>query len=307
MMLNKQPQKNSRKPQPENFIEIQFKCNRKQQQQQKRLRQKHSEKIKYLISAGFYIKIANLLRNNKLTGSARLSKLLREARTESRWKWAHRSWEEAQAERSGAAHTTASRCSVLGFRVKLIHEAVKGVQCGAIELEVKCTSEYKKKGREKEWYLCADSNVALQQEPLKGLQFFLPYGLVPEHVAEAGIPSFKFTVDVFINQQGQTAAEAVVAIQSGKESVLTESTNCVLTDCVAELMVCVKIVLETKECTTNYVKSDKAVLKSKKTCKGTISAAENKETAWKNHYLIDQDLIVQQPSCKIPKVIPPTQ
>lgn len=33
-------------------------------------------------------------------------------------------------------------------------------------------------------------------------------------------------------------------------------------------MVCVKIVLETKECTTNYVKSDKAVLKSKKTCKG---------------------------------------
>ncbi|EOA99049.1 hypothetical protein Anapl_14108 [Anas platyrhynchos] len=41
--------------------------------------------------------------------SAKLSKPLKEARTESRWKWAHRSWEEAQVERSGPVHTTAPR------------------------------------------------------------------------------------------------------------------------------------------------------------------------------------------------------
>ncbi|EOB04524.1 hypothetical protein Anapl_01428 [Anas platyrhynchos] len=46
-------------------------------------------------------------------GLARLSKLLREARTESRWKWTHQSWEEAQAERSGPVHTTAPRWYLL--------------------------------------------------------------------------------------------------------------------------------------------------------------------------------------------------
>ncbi|XP_068535443.1 maestro heat-like repeat-containing protein family member 2B [Anas acuta] len=46
--------------------------------------------------------------------SAKVSKPLREARTESRWKWEHRCSEEAQAERSGPAHTAAPLCHELG-------------------------------------------------------------------------------------------------------------------------------------------------------------------------------------------------